>query len=288
MFYMASDIVKHTQKNYLLPNKLTYDGVTYYILEYAYILSYGVYHLRSDFTVPNFEWAGNVGDEVNEKVSQKDYMTMAKRVYNHIMKNGKVPSSVRTPAGLKMPVKLYIYGMATVLQYYNNHKRLPDSCNFDYHIFYKPQPKPQKTYAEKIYDRFCEIFNCRPTCIDDCLEEIDGNGYGYYYDDKYTNETSMQRMKNHHGVNCTDSCHVFYNLAKYFIQQGRYRKVQCVHVMCRGGDGHVRLRIMTNDGEWFYRDPASVLDGNGVESNWCMNGTVVAYDPGWFMQNLER
>ena len=287
LFYLCSDLVKHTQKNYRLPEKLSYDGVTYYILEYVYIVSYGVYHLKSDFTIPNFEWKSNEGEDVTIRATEQEYKDAAKRVYNFIVKNGKVPTYV-TIKGKKVPIKLYTYAMATVIQYYNNHQKLPDSCIFDYRTFHRPEPKPTKTYPEKVYDWFCETFNCKPTCFDDCLEYIDGKGYGYYYDDQFTNKESIQRMKKGNGVNCTDACHVFYNLAKYFIKQGKYRKVQCIHVMCRGGDGHVRLRIQLNDGDYFYRDPASVLDGNGIESNWCMNGTVVAYDPGWFMANLER
>ena len=287
MFYLCSDLVKHTLQNYRLPEKLTYDGVTYYILEYAYIVSYGVFHLKSDFTIPNFEWKSNDGEDVTIRATEQEYKDAAKRVYNFIVKNSKVPTYV-TIKGKKVPIKLYTYAMATVIQYYNNHKKLPESCVFDYKIFHRPEPKPTKTYPEKVYDWFCETFNCKPTCFDDCLEYIDGRGYGYYYNDQFTNKESIQRMKKGNGVNCTDACHVFYNLARYFIQQGKYRKVQCIHVMCRGGDGHVRLRIQLNDGDYFYRDPASVLDGNGIESNWCMNGTVVAYDPGWFMANLER
>ena len=287
LFYLCSDLVKHTQKNYRLPEKLSYDGVTYYILEYVYLVSYGVYHLKSDFTIPNFKWVSNEGEDVTIRATEQEYKDAAKRVYNFIVKNSKVPTYV-TIKGKKVPIKLYTYAMATVIQYYNNHKQLPESCVFDYKIFHRPEPTPTKTYPEKVYDWFCETFNCKPTCFDDCLEYIDGKGYGYYYDDQFTNKESIQRMKKGNGVNCTDACHVFYNLAKYFIQKGKYRKVQCIHVMCRGGDGHVRLRIQLNDGDYFYRDPASVLDGNGIESNWCMNGTVVAYDPGWFMANLER
>ena len=66
-------------------------------------------------------------------------------------------------------------------------------------------------------------------------------------------------MKNRKGVNCTDSCHVFYNLGLEFVKQGKYKKVECLHVKCKSGDGHVRLRFTLPNGEKFYRDPASTL-----------------------------
>lgn len=289
MFQMANDILKYVKTNYTLPNKLTYNGTNFYKLEMAYIISYGIYHLRNPtITIPNYEeYAKYTGDKVNIKIPKTGYLDMAKRVYNHIEKYKKCPGTVRY-GNYKINIELYIASMSKAINYYWNHKTLPDTCNFYYNDFIKPEPTPTKTYPEKVYDWFCETFNCKPTCFDDCLEYIGGKGYGYYYDDQFTNKESIQRMKKGNGVNCTDACHVFYNLARYFIQQGKYRKVQCIHVMCRGGDGHVRLRIQLNDGDYFYRDPASVLDGNGIESNWCMNGTVVAYDPGWFMANLER
>lgn len=41
-------------------------------------------------------------------------------------------------------------------------------------------------------------------------------------------------------------------------------------------------------GSWIYRDPAAVLDGNSVSSNWCMNGTILAYDPAWIFSDLYQ
>ena len=280
MFYLCSDIVKYTLKNYALPKKLTYDNINYYTLEHAYIVSYGVFHLRSDFTIPNFNWVDNTGDEVKEKISQTGYLDMAKRVYNFITKNGKVPTNVRTPNGLKMPIKLYIYGMATVIQYYNNHKKLPESCDFDYHVFIKPQPKP-KTYSEEILDYFISRFG-NVSCIDDALGKIKNKGYGYYYDDQYSNKQSIDRMRNGHGVNCTDSCHVFWHIGKALGYD-----VRAIHIKCRGGDGHIRLQFRKT-GDFFNRDPAAVLDGECVECIWCSNGTYLATNPAWFLENLNR
>ena len=61
------------------------------------------------------------------------------------------------------------------------------------------------------------------------------------------------------------------------------------HVLCSGGDGHVRLRITLNDGDYIYRDPACTLSDNGeTYCNWCMNGELLAIDPDWFLENLNR
>lgn len=144
-----------------------------------------------------------------------------------------------------------------------------------------PQPEP-KSYSEEILEYFESKFG-EMSCIDDCLEAIQGNGYGYYYDDAYTNYTSINRMANGSGVNCTDSCHVFWHLA---VALG-YR-VEVLHIQCSGGDGHVRLELEREGTGTFYRDPAAVLDGEDITYNWCNNGYRIATNPDWFFENLYR
>lgn len=151
----------------------------------------------------------------------------------------------------------------------------------------EPETTPEqeeKTYSQEILEYFESKFG-EMTCIDDCLDVIQGNGYGYYYDDAYTNYTTINRMANGSGVNCTDACHVFWHLA---VALG-YR-VEVLHIQCAGGDGHVRLELereSTSTGT-FYRDPAAVLDGEAINYNWCTSGYVIAVNPDWFFDNLYR
>ena len=119
------------------------------------------------------------------------------------------------------------------------------------------------------------------TCIDDCLEAIYNRGYAYYYNSAYNTQTTINRIYNKQGVNCTDSAQLFYRLG---VALGY--EVQFVHVRCKSGTGHVRLRLRRNGGSWFYRDPAAVLDGNGITHNWCSNGTIIAYNPSWIFTDL--
>ena len=137
-------------------------------------------------------------------------------------------------------------------------------------------------YSTEILQYFESKFG-NMTCIDDCLEAIQGNGYGYYYDDVYSNIASINNMYNGTGVNCTDSCHVFWHLAKALGYA-----VDVLHIQCAGGDGHVRLRLYKDSTGEFYRDPAAVLDGNSLDYNWCTSGYVLDVNPDWFMENLYR
>ena len=126
--------------------------------------------------------------------------------------------------------------------------------------------------------------------IDDALAKIQSRGYGYYYNSQYNTDTTINRIYNRQGVNCTDSAQLFYRLAYDMNNKyGRKYEVQFVHVKCKGGDGHVRLRLKSNGSDWFYRDPASVLDGNSIESNWCSPPAyVIAYNPSWIFSDLYQ
>ena len=125
--------------------------------------------------------------------------------------------------------------------------------------------------------------------IDDALSKIQGRGYGYYYNSQYNTNTTITRIVNRSGVNCTDSAQLFYRLA-YDMNNKYGRKYECqfIHVFCQSGTGHIRLRLRNNGGSWFYRDPASVLDGNNPTSNWCSNGRVNAYNPAWIFNDLYQ
>ena len=157
-----------------------------------------------------------------------------------------------------------------------------ESPNF---VYIKPQnttntSTPTLDLFEKYFGK-CEY-------IDDALAKIQGKGYAYYFNSQYNTNTTIERIHNRKRVNCTDSAQLFYRLAYDMnTKYGRNYTVQFVHVFCQSGTGHIRLRLKTN-GDWFYRDPSAVLDGNGVTYNWCSNGRVNAYNPSWIFSDLYQ
>ena len=121
--------------------------------------------------------------------------------------------------------------------------------------------------------------------IDGALKLIQGRGYSYYYDSKYNTQNTINRVKNRLGANCTDITQVLYRIG---IENGY--TVQFIHVQCSTG-GHIRMRLKHpkhTGGNWIYRDGASVLKGNAINSNWCMNGRIIAYDPSWIFNDLYQ
>lgn len=222
------------------------------------------------------------GSSISRQIDKADYIDMAKRLVNYVENNKQIPNYISYKE-FKISTPLFTYIFARILVYFNNTGLLPNYAEANTKAFVKPSET-----TNEVYNYFIDVFGKFDNTIDGALSKIASKGYGYYYDDKYSNKEAIQRMKQGKGVNCTDSCQVFYNIALVLIKKGKYKKVEAIHIKCKGGDGHIRLRITMNDGTYIYRDPASVLNGNGIRSNWCMNGTLLAINPSWFMQNLNR
>ena len=222
---------------------------------------------------------------IKQDIKIDEVKNQCKRVYNHIEKNGEVPNRVLCYTGKNdytyVDIRHWIYYIAKTIVYYDTNMKLPNYTLYNSNQFVKPAPKP-KSYSEEILDYFISKFG-NVSCIDDALAKIRNRGYGYYYDDRYSNKTSIDRMRNGQGVNCTDASQLFWHIGKALGYD-----VKAIHIKCRGGDGHIRLQFNKNGSGWFNRDPASVLDGECVECIWCGNGTYLATNPQWFMSNLYK
>ena len=224
------------------------------------------------------------GDHFSRQVSKNQFTDMAKRFVNYVEKKGQLPNYITVSPNRKMNVNDYTFMFARLIVFYQKYGKLPNSINVNSKYFIKPTEP-----TNDVYDYFVKTFGSFGDTIDGALEKIAGHGYGYYYDDVYSNKQAIDRMANYQGVNCTDSCHVFYNILLALIKKGKYRKVECLHVLCSGGDGHVRLRITLNDGDYIYRDPAAVLSSGDITYNWCAsNYTLLDVNPDWFLENINR
>lgn len=147
-------------------------------------------------------------------------------------------------------------------------------------VYIKKEDATDET-TDKVLKEFESYFG-KVNYIDDVLEKIQGKGYAYYYDSQYNTSNTIKRIYNRQGVNCTDVGQLLYRLA---IALGY--EAQFIHVKCKGGDGHIRNRFRKNGGDWFYRDGASVLNGNSIGNNWCSPPAyVIAYNPSWIFTDL--
>lgn len=150
--------------------------------------------------------------------------------------------------------------------------------------------KKENSTSDNVYsvlDEFEKYFGICKT-IDDALLAIRYMGYAFYYDSQYNTSETIQRVAKKLGSNCTDIAQLFYRLAYGMNEKyGTNYEAQFIHVRCSSGVGHVRLRFRNNS-DWFYRDPAAVLDGESVTYNWCRDGDVIAYNPSWIFDDLYQ
>ena len=222
------------------------------------------------------------GNDISRQIKQSDYLNICKKLVKETESHKQLPNNVEWGKYKLKPLLLKEI-FSRILVYYDSHGKLPLQVNANSKIF----TEPSETHNE-VYDYFVKVFGKFDNTIDGALAKVEDKGYDYYYDDRYSNKQSIDRIKKGLGVNCTDSCHVFYNIMLQLIKFGKYKKVECLHVMCSSG-GHVKLRITMNDGTKIIRDPACCISDNskGIRCVWCTN-TPIAVNPSWFLENLNR
>lgn len=270
----ANNIKKNVEKDYELGESSIW---SYYIAKAILNPKKEI----SKITIKNAEKSS--GDYFSRQIYKSTYIDMAERLCKYVEKKNQLPNNIRDNKNKLMNVLDYTYMFARTLVWYDKTGALPNYTEANSKAFTKPVES-----TNSVYEYFCKVFKKKITCIDDGLECIAGKGYGHYYDDKKSNKETIDAMANNKhddDPNCTDSCHVMKNVAD---GTRKYKKVDVVHVKCKGGDGHVRLKITQKNGSVFYRDPAAVLSSGVITKNWCLDGTLLAINPYWFSQNLHR
>jgi hypothetical protein len=279
---IAKEVKNSVKKKYKVPTES--NGIKYPV--FTYLLAKSIITPNKDIAKKSVKKAPNAhGTYISRTVDKKDYIKLAKNFVAFVDKNGQLPNYI-TYNGYKIRVRVYIDAFARIVDYYYTNKAMPNYVNVNSNAFKKPTVTEEN--KDEIYNYFVKKFG-KVSTIDGALEKVRDRGYGYYYDDVYSNKTSIDRMYSKSGINCTDSCQVFWHIAKALGYT-----VHCIHVKCSGGDGHVRLKLKHSkhtEGSWIYRDPAAVLSQNGqpVTYNWCIsNYTLLATDPSWFLENVNR
>lgn len=234
------------------------------------------------------------------KYNNKQIKNSLQRVAAFIVRNNRKPNTIQVGTDtltindyLKLPQ--IVEAKQRVLDYKRKHKTLANYvtiCDFEL------QKKPYtilygiKEDETNILEYFIQKFG-KVSTVDEILTKINNHGYGHYYNGKFSNKQTVDRIKAKTGEkpNCTDSCQLVMKLCKDFLGY----KVECLHVQCASGEGHVRLRLKHKKhtgNEWIYRDPASVLstgNNNGIRGQWCYkNYKLLAVNPKWFMDELNK
>ena len=222
------------------------------------------------------------GDYISNQAYKTTYLDMAKRLTKYVEANGQLPNNIKAKLDNKtyyVKVGDYVYMFSRILVYFDEKGELPKYANINSKAFIKPTET-----GNVVYDYWVKKFGFKPTSLDEILEYVAKHfNYEYYYDDIKSNAQVIQTKAG----NCTDLLQMLYNLAKKLGYT-----IEVLHVHCSGGDGHVRARFKHpkhTNGEWIYRDIACVASTGNIYCNWCTSGyTLLAVNPSWFMQNVNR
>ena len=284
---IAKQVKKSVEKHQKIPSK-TEAGAGYTYPEYTYVLAKAIVNPGKE--VKRQEGIGKPpapkGTTISRTIDKTGYTNLAKNLISYVKKEGRLPNFL-TYGGYQIEAKVYIDAFARIVNYYYEHKKMPSLVNMNSKAF-TAQTKSENTNTSKdeVFQYFVKKFGDVST-IDGALKKVQSRGYGYYYDDVYSNKTAIDRMYSKSGINCTDSCQVFWHIAKALGYD-----VKCMHVQCSSG-GHVRLKLRHSkhtEGNWINRDPACVLSDNGkaLTAIWCPNAPLNATNPSWFLANVNR
>lgn len=249
---------------------------------WSYYIAKSILYPKKDIKKININDAPKpTGTHISRQIGKSAYLDLAKDFVKFVEKNKRLPNYL-VYGNFKIRTRLYTLMFAKILVSYSKNNKLPTEVNVNSKAFTKPTET-----TNEVYNYFIDVFGSFGNTIDGALNKVKEKGYSYYYDDVYTNKEAIQRMKKGKGINCTDSCHVFYNIMLQLIALKKYKKVECLHVQCESG-GHVKLRITMNDGTKTIKDPACVLSQNNkpINCTWCTNNGTI--NPPWFMANLNR
>jgi len=276
---IAKTVKDYFVKNKTYPKSVKIKGVDYTIQEATYLMNSFVANPQKNIDKIKVGGASSPnGDRVNRRVVKSVYQDMAKRCNQYIKQNGKLPNYVTILDNQKCSIILWMLQLSKIVSSYDG--ALMSGILINSNDLTKPHTK---TYSEEIYDLFIATFG-KVNSIDETLAKIQGRGYGFYYNNKMTNKQVIKALAdpNAEKPNCTDVHQMLWHIGKVLGYD-----VRAIHVMCQSGVGHVRLQFNKGDG-WFNRDGACVIDGGAITQIWCSNGTYLATNPSWFMQDLNR
>ena len=246
--------------------------------KWGYYFAQAILHPKKTITKVKFSEAPKpTGDHISNQISKSDYLVLCKRLIKVVQTHERMANAM-TWKGKHFRCRDYVYNFAKILVWYDSHNTLPAVNNINTKIWVKPHE-----YYQQIYDYFVKKTGKKFKTLDDLLAYVRDNfTYEFYSDDYRSNKEVMDDFAG----NCTDLMQWLANMA-----QAMGYDWKCIHVECRvSGIGHVwgKFRHKTyTENAWINRDPSAVC-GNSIRNMWCEDGYLLAENPSWWMENLNR
>ena len=246
--------------------------------KWGYYFAQAILHPKKTITKVKFSEAPKpTGDHISNQISKSDYLVLCKRLIKVVQTHERMANAM-TWKGKHFRCRDYVYNFAKILVWYDSHNTLPAVNNINTKIWVKPHE-----YYQQVYDYFVKKTGIKFKTLDDLLAYVRDNfTYEFYSDDYRSNKEVMDDFAG----NCTDLMQWLANMA-----QAMGYDWKCIHVECRvSGIGHVwgKFRHKTyTENAWINRDPSAVC-GNSIRNMWCEDGYLLAENPSWWMENLNR
>ena len=127
---ISKEIKEYVEKNHKLPKTVVIDKVTYTYPQIGYLLSKSVQKPNTEIKSIKVSAAPKpTGETVKLKLEIDDYKKLAKKLSDFITKHDRLPNYL-TYNGKQIKQRVFIYGFAKIIVFYNNKGRLPSSCKF--------------------------------------------------------------------------------------------------------------------------------------------------------------
>ena len=246
--------------------------------KWGYYFAQAILHPKKTITKVKFSEAPKPsGDHISNQISKNDYLSLCKRLIKVVQIHNRMANAM-TWKGKHFRCRDYVYNFAKILVWYDSHNTLPAVNNINTKIWVKPHE-----YYQQIYDYFVKKTGKKFKTLDDLLAYVRDNfTYEFYSDDSRSNKEVMDDFAG----NCTDLMQWLANMA-----QAMGYDWKCIHVECRVSHiGHVwgKFRHKTyTENAWINRDPSAVC-GNSIRNMWCEDGYLLAENPSWWLENLNR
>ena len=285
---IAEKTQSYITKNKNVPASVKVDNVKYNYGKLIDIFSDAIVNNKAKVTNKTINNAPSpTGDKINTDIKKADYISIAKNAKSFITKESRAPNYALFKSTKIHPLVL-VDAFSRIILFTDDNKRLPNYCKFNSGIIKKNNASPVQS-NDSVFKYFVKVFGAVKT-IDEAFNKVKDRGYGHYFNDYLSNKQTIDNLKNGgQKPNCTDTCHLFWHIAKALGYD-----VIVEHVRCKSsGEGHVRLKLRHSKhtgGNWIRRDPACIVSANGkaLTEIWCSNGTLLATNPSWFMVNVNR
>lgn len=274
---IAKNVKNTVDKKKKLPGKAQSRDVG----EYAYLLSRAViYYNNTIKTVSVKEAPKPTRDTIDKTYKKAQYTYIANELNRFISQKGRLPNYVEY-RGTKINIELCIYCFAKIVLFYNDKKRLPNTCLFDSSVFSTKKSK-YSTKGGKVCKKLMNIGKCDINNYKDVYKAMSKFTYDYYYNDKQTQAQTISKKKG----NCVDLNQVE---RAALLELYKEDKIQIVRglVKCNDGKeyGHVWCRIKVSS-KWVNIDASAAAKGKALGNVICSKIIEITnVNPSWLISD---